>query len=98
VPFWKSNEATAERCGNCGQKVRRLDEIMVEHQRRFGNARGPALQRGWQQTNEKMQASKYVCDTCSAVFCLACAKTKGTSLGSDETHCPGCGSASASLG
>ena len=39
----------------------------------------------------QMSARKFVCPSCSSVFCLECGNKKGESLGTGSTHCPKCG-------
>ena len=36
-------------------------------------------------------ARKFVCPSCTAVFCLSCGNAKGQALGTGSTHCPKCG-------
>jgi hypothetical protein len=38
-----------------------------------------------------MLARKFVCPSCSSVFCLECGNKKGHSLNTGSTHCPKCG-------
>jgi hypothetical protein len=39
----------------------------------------------------QMAARKFVCPSCSSVFCLDCGNKKGENLGTGSTHCPKCG-------
>jgi len=40
---------------------------------------------------KRQLAEKYVCPSCSSVFCLECGNKKGHELGTGSTHCPKCG-------
>ncbi len=45
----------------------------------------------WMDQLSMMTKRKFVCPSCSAVFCLECGNKKGKQLKTGATHCPKCG-------
>ena len=43
------------------------------------------------ETIRQASKRKFVCPSCSSVFCLECGNKKGTELKTGSTHCPKCG-------
>jgi DNA-directed RNA polymerase subunit RPC12/RpoP len=40
---------------------------------------------------KQASARKFVCPSCSSIFCLDCGNKKGYELKTGSTHCPKCG-------
>ncbi len=43
------------------------------------------------ETLRQASKRKFVCPSCSSIFCLECGNKKGHDLGTGSTHCPKCG-------
>jgi DNA-directed RNA polymerase subunit RPC12/RpoP len=73
--------AEMDKCDFCHEQV----------YERKGGLQVFAFSDNFEETLRQASKRKFVCPTCSSIFCLECGNKKGYELKTGSTHCPKCG-------